>query len=118
MDAMNLSIAATLFETIKNELTRAKNLIADGYSIGESFAKTKFMSHEMLSAIFMGEESGDLSGSFSSMSQAQYEEILLDIRILGQQLSVGLAIFTGLVFVLIVSGLLFPIYSYVEMAGA
>jgi type II secretory pathway component PulF len=118
MEALQLSISATAFESIKNELIKAKNLIADGYPIGESFAKTKFVTHEMLSAVFMGEESGDLSASFSSISNVQYEEVLLDLKILGRQLSVGLAIFTGFVFLLIVSGLLFPIYSYVEVAGA
>ncbi|MDR3180217.1 MAG: type II secretion system F family protein [Holosporaceae bacterium] len=118
MEAMQLSITSMAFESVKTELIKTKNLIADGYSIGESFAKTKFMTHEMLSAIFMGEESGDLSASFSSMSHTQYEEILLDLKMLGRQLSVGLAIFTGFVLLLIVSGLLFPIYSYVEVAGA
>ncbi|GHU11972.1 hypothetical protein FACS189449_04600 [Alphaproteobacteria bacterium] len=118
MDAMDLAISSTKFEDIKRELLKAKDQITDGYPIGKSFSEIKFMSPETLSAIFIGEEGGNLSDSFAHMSQIQYNEILFDIKALGQQFSVGLTIFTGLVFIMIISGLLFPIYSYVEIAGA
>ncbi|GHT97897.1 general secretion pathway protein GspF [Alphaproteobacteria bacterium] len=117
MDAMGLAISSTKFEDIKRELLKAKNQITDGHPIGKSFSEIKFMSPETLAAIFIGEESGNLSESFAHMSQVQYGEILFDIKALGQQFSVVLTIFTGLVLIMIISGLLFPIYSYVEVAG-
>ena len=71
----------------------------------------------MLTAIDIGEESSDLSASFNHMSKGQYDEILLDIQSLGQYLNSGIKLFAGLIFVIILYGLFFPIYSYVEIAG-
>ncbi len=117
IQALDLAVDTIKLENIKQELLAAKNYIIEGNSISESFSKVKFVSASVMAAIDIGEESSDLSASFNYMSKGQYDEILLDIRSLGQYLNSGIKLFAGLIFVLILYGLFFPIYSYVEFAG-
>jgi type II secretory pathway component PulF len=117
VQAMDLAIDATKILNIKNELMAARNLIVEGHSISASFSKVKFISGAVISTVDIGEEGSNLSMSFNHMSSNQYDEIVLDIKAIGQNLSVGITLFTGMIFVLILCGLFFPIYSYVEMAG-
>ncbi|MBR1733860.1 MAG: type II secretion system F family protein [Alphaproteobacteria bacterium] len=117
LSALNLAIDSINIENIRNEIVNARDKIIEGYSISDAFSNTKFISKSAISAIDIGEESNDLSTSFASISDNQYEEIILDIKMLGQSLSIGLTLFTGAVFILIICGLFFPIYSYVEIAG-
>lgn len=117
IQALDLAVDTIKLENIKQELLAAKNYIIEGSSISESFSKVKFVSASVLTAIDIGEESSDLSASFNHMSKGQYDEILLDIKTLGQYLNSGIKLFAGLIFVLILYGLFFPIYSYVEIAG-
>jgi type IV pilus assembly protein PilC len=118
MQAIDLAVDAIEINRIKDELLIVKNYIADGHSISESFLGRRFISGALIAAVNIGEEGSDLSTSFLHMSDNQYSEILLDIKSLGQRLGVGITLFAGAVFVLILCGLFFPIYSYVEMAGA
>jgi type II secretory pathway component PulF len=117
LHALNLAIEANKIDNIKQELIKAQKQIIEGYSISASFSQIKFISKAMISAIDIGEEGSNLSASFNHISKNQYTEILLDIKSVGQGLSVGITLFTGLIFILILSGLFFPIYSYVETAG-
>ncbi|MDR1361586.1 MAG: type II secretion system F family protein [Holosporaceae bacterium] len=118
MEALDLAIASAQFQSIREELQLAKQYLANGYSVGESFSRIKLVSGEVLSALLVGEESGNLSASFCHVSDAQYDEIFFAIKSLGQQLSIGLTLFTGVILAIILSGLLLPIYGYVEGAGA
>jgi len=117
IQALDLAIDTISLDNIKQELLTAKNRIIEGSSISEAFSKVKFISTSVLTAIDIGEESSDLSASFNHMSKGQYDEILLDIQSLGQYLNSGIKLFAGLIFVIILYGLFFPIYSYVEIAG-
>jgi type II secretory pathway component PulF len=89
----------------------------NGYRISESFFSGKLISREILMAIYIGEEGNELAGSFNHMSESQYKEILFDIKSLGQILTIGLTVSTGLIFIFILGSLFYPIYSYVEIVG-
>lgn len=117
IEAMNIAINSIKIQNIKDEFLKARQKITDGYPIAEAFSSIKFASSALISAVDIGEENSDLSASFEHISSNQYEEIILDIKDLGRNLSVGLTLFTGLIFLLIICGLFFPIYSYVEVAG-
>ena len=116
--ALDLGIEAIKLRILKTELENIRNNIIGGHKIFESFYGGKLISKEILMAICIGEEGNELVGSFSHISENQYKEILFNIKSLGQFLSVGLTIFTGLIFIFILSSLFYPIYSYVEIVGA
>jgi type IV pilus assembly protein PilC len=118
MSAIDLAADTIKIENIKHELLCIKEHIVDGHSISESFFGRRFISSTLIAAVDVGEDSGDLAASLRSMSDNQYTELLLDIKALGQRLGVGITLFTGVIFVIILCGLFFPIYSYVETIGA
>ncbi|MDR3155969.1 MAG: type II secretion system F family protein [Holosporaceae bacterium] len=117
MAALDLSISTIKLEYIKNELITAKSQIADGYGIAKSFSLMHIFSPDTVTAINVGEDSNDLAAAFRHISDAKYGEIIAEIQSIGRRLSVGLTLFTGLIFVLILCGLFYPIYNYIEIVG-
>ncbi|MDR0678547.1 MAG: type II secretion system F family protein [Holosporaceae bacterium] len=115
--ALDLAIETIGPDSVRNELKSIRNNIADGYKISDSFAEGVLIPAEILMAVYIGEEGNDLVGSFDHISENQYQEILFDIKSLGQILGIGLTIFKGLVFIFIMCSLFYTIYSYVEIAG-
>ncbi|MDR0968244.1 MAG: type II secretion system F family protein [Holosporaceae bacterium] len=115
--AFDLAIEAVKFSPLENELKDIRDNIADGYKIAESFSEGRLIPREIIAAVYIGEEGNDLPESLNRAAENQYKEILFDIKSLGQILSVGLTLFTGLIFILILCGLFYPIYNYVEIAG-
>jgi type IV pilus assembly protein PilC len=115
--SLKLAMERVMVESIKSQLATALGNIVDGYSISDSFAKIKYVAGESITAINIGEKGNDLCAIFHHISDAQYDEIIAEITVLGKQLSIGLTMLTGLIFVLILCGLFHPIYSYVEIAG-
>lgn len=117
VDAFNLATETMKLSILRLELKRVLEKIKDGYSISESFANTKFVPRQVVSAMDIGEEGSDLAASFRQLSEKQYVEILMNINSLGQNLSDGIRILAGLILILIICAFLFPIYSYIEIAG-
>jgi type II secretory pathway component PulF len=118
VQALNIAVETIKLDHVKRELESIRDNITGGYKISESFAMSSLMPDEIIMAVCVGEEGNDLAGSFNHISENQYKEILFNIKSLGQILSIGLIAFTGLVFVFILCSLFYPIYSYVEIAGA
>jgi len=115
IQAMNLAIKTIQFKSVRNELENIRDRIIDGHKISESFSEGKVITPDILMAICIGEEGNSLGSSFKHVSDNQYLEMIFNIKSLGQILSVGLTIFTGLIFVLILCGLFYPIYNYIEL---
>jgi type II secretory pathway component PulF len=118
LEALDLAIDTIKLRLLRKEMENIRNSIADGYKISESFYRGKLISREILTAICIGEESNELASSFNYVSRNQYEEILFDIKSLGQILSISLTVFTGLIFIFILYSLFYPIYGFVEIVGA
>ncbi|MDR2646295.1 MAG: type II secretion system F family protein [Holosporaceae bacterium] len=117
LDALDLAIEAIKLRLLRKEMEYIRGSIADGYKISESFCKGKLISKEVLMAICVGEEGNELASSFNHISKNQYDEILFDIKSLGQILSISLTVFTGVIFIFILCSLFYPIYSFVEVVG-
>ncbi|MDR1560820.1 MAG: type II secretion system F family protein [Holosporaceae bacterium] len=117
IQALNLAIETIKFESIKDELKNIQSHITDGYKISDSFSKSQIIPSGIIMALYIGEEGNDLAASFNHISETQYEEILFDIKSLGQFLSIGLTLFTGLVLIFILCSLFYPIYNYIEIVG-
>ncbi|MDR2067496.1 MAG: type II secretion system F family protein [Holosporaceae bacterium] len=118
IEALDLAIESIRWKSIKTELQDVRERIIEGYKIAESFSRTKFMPQSLLMALYVGEEGNDLISSFEHASETQYKEIRFEIESLGQFLSIGLTLFTGFILIFILCSLFYPIYSYVEVAGA
>jgi type II secretory pathway component PulF len=115
--ALDLAIETIELPILKNELKNIRDNIADGYKISLSFSNGNLIPKEILMAIYIGEEGNSLTDSFDHISENLYKEILFSIKAMGQILSLGLTIFTGLIFIFILCSLFYPIYNYIEIAG-
>ena len=108
--SLSLAIDAIKISQIKFSLEKARDEIESGYSITQSFSN-------IITIIYVGENGNNLAESFKHISENHSKEILSDIRELGQNFSAGLTIFTGIVLIVILCGLFYPIYSFVEITG-
>lgn len=117
ISAINLAIDSIDFQYIKDSISKARDDVMNGYKIADSFAKIPFMTSAIIVAVYVGDEGNDLTNSFSHISDGLYEEITSEIKSLGKNLSIGLTLFTGLIFIIILYSLFYPIYNYVEIVG-
>ena len=115
--ALKLSIDTIKIEKIKSALEDIENLIESGYSISESFIKSKIISSDVITIIYVGENGNNLAESFEHISDNECREILFNIKSLGQNLSIGLTLMTGMILIFILCSLFFPIYSFIEVTG-
>ncbi len=115
--SLNLAIDTIKILPIKSALENARDEIESGYTITESFSKIKFITSNIITIVYVGEKGNNLAKSFKHISENHCKEILSDIQALGQNFSAGLTIFTGIVLVVILCGLFYPIYSFVEITG-
>ncbi|MDR2765979.1 MAG: type II secretion system F family protein [Holosporaceae bacterium] len=118
VEALDLAIESVTIKNLRNELKNVRERVIEGHKISESFSRTRFIKGNFLVALRVGEEGNNLASSFGHMSETQYRELQFDVRSLGQFLGVGLTVFTGFILIFILCSLFYPIYSYVEMAGA
>jgi type IV pilus assembly protein PilC len=118
VQSLNLAIETIKFSYLKSELESIRNNILEGYKVAESFFNSTVIPKEIITSICVGEEGNDLSSSFGHVSEDLYKEILFGIKSFGQIMSIGLTVFTGLIFIFILCSLFYPIYNYVEIAGA
>ncbi|MDR0556171.1 MAG: type II secretion system F family protein [Holosporaceae bacterium] len=117
LEALDLAIKTIKIRPLQSELKSIRSDIVDGYRVSSSFANGRLIPKEILMAIYVGEEGNSLAESLFHISENQYKEILFGIKSLGQVLSIGLTIFTGLIFIFTLCSLFYPIYNYIEIAG-
>lgn len=117
LNALDLAISSMNLKKIKTEFEKARLQILDGYSVSIAFANIKYMPRDILTAIYVGEDSNNLEGAFDHITSSIYNDILYKINILGKSLSISFTIFTGLIYIFILCSLIYPVYDFIEVMG-
>lgn len=117
LTAFDLVLQTIRVEKMKKQMTNVRENIVNGGKISTSFSKVPYLPTDIAVAIFIGEEGNNLEQTFSHISEKVYADLVNKIKMLGEVLSVGLTLFTGLIFVFILCSLFQPIYNYVGMVG-
>lgn len=117
LNALDLAISSMNLKNIKWEFEKAKQQILDGYSVSIAFANIKYMPQDILTAIYIGEDSNNLEGAFGHITSSIYNDILYKINMLGKSLSISFTIFTGLIYIFILCSLIYPVYDFIEVMG-
>lgn len=112
--AFKLALSSVKLKNLRVNLENAMVNILGGYKISTSFAKMPEISSDIITAIFVGEEGNNLRHTFNLISDNLYKEVMQKIDDFGNKLSVGLTLFTGLIFILVLCSLFQPLYTYVE----
>ncbi len=111
--SLKLGIDSIEIEDIKNDFENVKSKILSGYKISETFSSSKYITPSIATALYVGEAGNNLPDSMRHISDELYKEILHELEIFGRSLSIGLTLFTGGIFIFILSSLIFPLYNYI-----
>lgn len=117
MSAFNLALPEVFIKEIKNQLINVKSKIMSGYKISTSFSTMPTITTDIVMAIFVGEEGNNLGKTFAHISEKIYSKLVNNIKLLGDVISIGLTLFTGMIFVFILCSMFAPIYDYIGSAG-
>lgn len=118
MSAFNLALPAIHIKTMQNQLIDVKTKIMNGYKIATSFSTMPTISTDITMAIFVGEEGNSLEHTFAHICKKTYSNLVNNIKLLGDAMSISLTLFTGMIFVFILCSMFAPIYDYIGTAGA
>lgn len=111
--SLELGIDSIKIEKIKNEFEKIKSGILSGHKIFETFSTSKYISPSISTAIYVGESGNNLPECMFHISEELYKEILSELEIFGRSLSIGLTLFTGVIFIFILTSLFLPLYDYI-----
>ncbi|MBO4405573.1 MAG: type II secretion system F family protein [Alphaproteobacteria bacterium] len=113
MKSLELGIDSVEIEDIKNDLEKIRSKILSGHKIFETFSSSKYISQSISTALYVGESGNNLPDSMRHISDELYKEIIRELELFGRSLSIGLTLFTGGIFIFILSSLFLPLYNYI-----
>lgn len=117
MSAFNLALSEIHMKKLQNQLISVKTKIMNGYKISTSFSTIPAISTDIAMAMFVGEEGNNLEHTFKHISEKVYSNLVNNIKLLGDIMSVSITLFTGIIFVFILCSMFSPIYDYIGTAG-
>ncbi len=104
-------------EVLKDAITQTREDVLSGSSIADSLRKHPVFPVMLVRMVHVGEKTGDLENQFSFLSN-HFLEILDDItQKIGKMLEPIVIGVVGLFFVLVILGLLVPVYDLVSKIG-
>ncbi|NPA94083.1 MAG: type II secretion system F family protein, partial [Thermodesulfobacteria bacterium] len=85
--------------------------VMDGYSLSEAFKKCQFFEPFILRMIRVGEGSGHMPEQMKILANFYMEKVNRLVESIAKTMEPILIVFAGIIFVIIVMGLLGPIYD-------
>ncbi len=102
---------AITHQILKKDITKIKNLVMAGYSLSEAFRECSFFEPFILRMIRVGEGTGNMPEQMKILANFYMEKVNRLVDSMAKTLEPALIIFAGIIFVIIVMGLLGPIYD-------
>ena len=102
---------------IKEAITRAKNDVASGKSLSESFRKTKVFPGLMTEMMLMGEESGRLPSIMDTLSSFYQEQVNQFLARFSAMIDPILIVGIGAIIAVIVLSIFLPIFKMSQIGG-
>ena len=102
---------------IKDAITRAKNDVAAGKSLSESFRRTKVFPGIMTEMMLMGEESGRLPNIMDTLSLFYQEQVNQFLARFSALIDPILIVGIGAIIAVIVLSIFLPIFKMSQIGG-
>ncbi|GBE00501.1 type II secretion system protein F [bacterium BMS3Abin07] len=102
----------------KEAIIKAKDEVIAGASISAALRNQNIFTAMLLRMVHIGEASGTLEGQFSFLSEFYLKKLDDMSQRLGRMIEPVIIIFLGLMFAIMIIGLLLPIYDLVSKMGA
>jgi type II secretory pathway component PulF len=101
-------------EVMKDAIHQSREDIMAGESIAEALRKHRIFPMMLIRMVHVGEQTGNLDDQFNFLSSFYLEKLDDVTQKIGKMLEPIIIIFIGLFFVLILLGLLFPVYDLIS----
>ncbi|MDQ7031411.1 MAG: type II secretion system F family protein [Desulfonauticus sp.] len=98
-------------EVYKKRISRAKEIISLGEGISMALRQAQALDNFALRMISIGEQSGSIEEQTEYVASVYREKLRNLVEVLGKTIEPALIVFIGIIFALIMGGLLFPIYD-------
>ncbi len=109
--SLDIMEGAITHQILKKGITRIKGLVMAGYSLSEAFRECSFFEPFILRMIRVGEGTGNMPEQLKILADFYMEKVNRLVDSMAKTLEPALIIFAGIIFVIIVMGLLGPIYD-------
>jgi len=109
--SLDIMEGAITHQILKKSITKIKALVMGGYSLSEAFRECSFFEPFILRMIRVGEGTGNMPEQLKILADFYMEKVNRLVDSMAKTLEPALIIFAGIIFVIIVMGLLGPIYD-------
>ncbi|RUM87481.1 MAG: hypothetical protein DSZ23_05775 [Thermodesulfatator sp.] len=109
--SLDIMEGAITHQILKKDIIKIKELVMAGYSLSESFRECSFFEPFILRMVRVGENTGNMPEQLKILADFYMERVNRLVDSMAKTLEPVLIIFAGIIFVVIVMGLLGPIYD-------
>ncbi len=109
--SLDIMEGAITHQILKRDIAKIKDLVLSGFSISEAFNECSIFEPFILRMIRVGESTGHMPEQLKILADFYMEKVNRMVDSMAKTLEPVLIIFAGIVFVIIVMGLLGPIYD-------
>ncbi len=110
---MDIIINSIKNEVIKKKLVDSKEKIKSGMTLSESLKQTQALPSFALRMISIGDQSGQIEEQTEYIAQVYRERLNGLVEVLSKSLEPAMLVFIGILFLMIIGGLLLPIYDLI-----
>ncbi len=109
--SLDIMEGAITHQVLKRDIMTIRSLVMAGYSLSEAFRECPFFEPFILRMIRVGEGTGHMPEQLKILADFYMERVNRLVESIAKTLEPALIIFAGIIFVVIVMGLLGPIYD-------
>ncbi|MBT8764148.1 type II secretion system F family protein [Desulfohalobiaceae bacterium Ax17] len=112
--ALEIIIDSISNEVYKKRLNQVKDAIKGGVTLSEALRQTQAMHPFALRMITVGEQTGRIEEQTEYIARVYRQKLDALVEVLGKTLEPALLVFVGILFAMIIAGLLLPIYDLIS----
>ena len=109
--SLDIMEGAISHQILKKGIAKIRELVMEGYSLSEAFKRCHFFEPFILRMIRVGEGSGHMPEQMKILANFYMEKVNRLVESIAKTMEPILIVFAGIIFVVIVMGLLGPIYD-------
>ncbi len=113
--AMNLMISVIKNTHFEQEFKKIIDHVANGIKLSDAMSESTIMSNETIQALKIGEENNQLVSTLHNIIRLQSNNIDFSIKNMGNTVGISITLITGVLLIIILLGLFYPLYSNIDM---
>lgn len=115
IQSLQLLIASMTNSPFQAEFKKLLDDVVNGMKFTDALAETQVISPDIVPALKIGEESNELVNTLRNIIESQDHEIGRMISRLGISISISITVITGMLLIIILLGLFYPLYDCIDI---